>query len=348
MPLLLENTLPITMKKICQVTVSMCLYLFSQGQPCSVPVSFFPDDTIVVCSGSSYVLNAPPVSGASYRWSTTQSINPITVTADGKYWLEINDGTCVVTDTVTILFNSFLLSPQVSDLKLCKGQGTRLLPVSGQNLLWYTGAIGGIGNPVLPVPSTADTGRTTYWFSQTIKGCESPRLPMEVKVIDKPMFELGDAFIIPCNSLGIVLQVVADGESNYTWSNGSNDVSIIADKRGQYSLYAENMCGNHRDTAIAVECQDKCVQFPTAFTPNGDGKNDNYQAAVFCPVPKYKLVIYNRNGEMVYKTSDPKSGWNGYYNGKPQPNGAYVYYTEFYDFVLKNDFTEKGTFVLLK
>ena len=103
-----------------------------------------------------------------------------------------------------------------------------------------------------------------------------------------------------------------------------------------------------RDSAIAVECKDKCVQFPTAFTPNSDGKNDMYQAACFCPVPKYKLMIFNRNGEQVFQTSNPEAGWNGYYQGKLQPNGAYVYYTEFFDFVLKQNFTQKGTFVLLR
>lgn len=327
-------------------TILLCLY--SLGQPCTVPDSFFPDDTVVVCTGSNYQINAPVVAGAVYNWSNAESTNSIAIGFNGKYWLEINDGVCIKSDTVTVLFNSFLLSPQINDLKLCKGQPARPLPVTGQNILWYTDPIGGTGNAVLPVPSTADTGRVTYWFSQTIRGCESPRLPMLVKVIDKPKFELGDAFIIPCDALGIVLQVVADGESDYTWSNGSHNISIVADMRGQYSLYAENMCGNHRDTAQAVECKDKCVQLPTAFTPNGDGLNDRYQAAVFCPVPTYKLVIYNRNGELVYQTTDPKAGWNGYFKGKAQPIGAYIYYTEFFDFVLKQSFVQKGTFVLLQ
>jgi gliding motility-associated-like protein len=90
------------------------------------------------------------------------------------------------------------------------------------------------------------------------------------------------------------------------------------------------------------------VQYPTAFTPNGDGVNDTYQAAVFCPVPTYKLVIYNRNGELVFQTTDPTGGWNGYFKGKVQPIGAYIYYTEFFDFVLKQSFIQKGTFVLLR
>lgn len=345
----LKTLCPVFMKKTASLLpIFLFLFYFSGAQPCTIPTSFFPDDTIVVCAGSNYTLNAPAIGGVTFTWSNASGGTSMPVNVNGKYWLRINDAVCTQTDTVTVLFNSFLLSPTIQDLKLCKGQPARPLPVWGQHLLWYTDPIGGAGNPVLPVPSTADTGRMTYWFSQTIKGCESPRLPMQIKVIDKPKFDLGDAFIIPCNTLGIVLQVVADGESDYTWSNGSHDIAIVAATRGQYSLYAQNMCGNFRDTTVAVECQDKCVQFPNAFSPNGDGKNDLYQAAVFCPVPKYKLVIYNRNGELIYQTQDPKGGWNGFAKGKAQPIGAYVYYTEFFDFVLKQSFVEKGTFVLLR
>jgi gliding motility-associated-like protein len=173
-------------------------------------------------------------------------------------------------------------------------------------------------------------------------------VPLLVKVIDKPLFELGEPFIIPCDATGITLQVIPDDESNYNWSNGSNASAIIAPSRGNYWLYAENMCGNHSDSVVAVECKDKCVQLPTAFTPNRDGKNDNYSAACFCPVPKFKLVIFNRNGEIVFQTTNPQAGWNGNFKGQQQPNGVYIYYTEFFDFVLKQSFTEKGTLVLLR
>lgn len=347
-PLLSKNTMSNTMnKRTWLLSISPFLFLFSRAQHCSLPDSFFAEDTLVVCEGVSYQLDGPAISGATYKWSTTGNGNSINIGLNGKYWLEMSDGSCTQSDTITILFNSFLLSPQLEDLKLCKSQPALPLPVQGQHLLWYTDPVGGVPNTVLPVPSTADTGRMTYWFTQTIRGCESPRLPMQVKVIDKPMFDLGEAFIIPCGALGIVLQVVADGESVYTWDNGSHDVAMTVTGRGKYSLYAENMCGDHRDTTIAVECEDRCVQFPNAFTPNSDGRNDVYQAACFCPVPKYKLSIYNRNGEMVFQTTDPAAGWDGFYKGKLQPNGAYVYYSEFFDFLLKQNFTRKGSLVLL-
>jgi gliding motility-associated-like protein len=338
----------LSMKKRTRLLLGFLFAYFSSQSQCTIPNSFFADDTLVICTGTTTILNGPVVAGATYLWSTTEATTSININFNGKYWLQISDATCSVTDTVTVLFNSFLLSPQVSDLKLCKGGAIRPLPVQGQNLLWYTNPVGGTGSTVAPVPSTADTGRIIHWVSQTIRGCESPRISFMVKVIDKPKFDLGEAFIIPCGALGIVLQIVPDGESDYTWSNGSNETSIVAPTRGKYWLFAENMCGTHQDTVVGVECQDKCVQHPTAFTPNSDGKNDSYQPACFCPVPRYKLAIFNRNGEMVYQTTNPYAGWNGYYKGKLQPNGVYVYVTEYFDFVLKKDFSEKGTLVLFR
>lgn len=341
----------LSLRKVASALGGLLLLCFtSSGQTCTtIPDSFFADDTIVVCQGSSYQLDAPVLPGHNYVWSTAEGGTSIAVAFNGKYHLTINDGaSCSKSDTITILFNSFLLSPPVTDLKLCKGRAAERIAVPGQNVLWYTDPIGGAGSSTAPVPNTADTGRVTHWVSQTIRGCESPRVPMVVKVIDKPMFELGEAFIIPCEATGITLQVIPDGESTYRWSNGSISPSVIAPTRGKYWLYAENMCGNHSDSVVAVECQDKCVQLPTAFTPNRDGRNDSYQAACFCPVPSFKLVIFNRNGEMVFQTTDPRRGWNGTFKGQLQPNGVYIYYTEYFDFVLKQNFTEKGTLVLLR
>ena len=63
---------------------------------------------------------------------------------------------------------------------------------------------------------------------------------------------------------------------------------------------------------------------PNAFTPNGDGKNDN-----FYPVIKgdeetvTAFTIYNRWGQLIHNSTDP---WDGKFKGKEQPAGTYVYY----------------------
>lgn len=73
---------------------------------------------------------------------------------------------------------------------------------------------------------------------------------------------------------------------------------------------------------------------PNIFSPNGDGINDMFQL-LGLPV-NFQLDIYNRWGNIVYRTSNPLSMWNGAVQntGNPSPEGVYYY-------VLQN--TDTGT-----
>jgi gliding motility-associated-like protein len=68
------------------------------------------------------------------------------------------------------------------------------------------------------------------------------------------------------------------------------------------------------------------LQFPSAFSPNGDGKND-----VFAPVGgggdivQYEMQIFNRWGELIYNTYDRNRGWNGKQYGADAPIGVYAF-----------------------
>lgn len=66
------------------------------------------------------------------------------------------------------------------------------------------------------------------------------------------------------------------------------------------------------------------VELPTAFTPNGDGLNDTF-GAVAKGVKEYKMIIYNRFGDVVFSSTDIEKRWNGTVNGEEGPSGGYVY-----------------------
>lgn len=66
------------------------------------------------------------------------------------------------------------------------------------------------------------------------------------------------------------------------------------------------------------------VEFPTAFTPNGDGLNDTF-GAVAKGAEVYKLVIYNRFGDVIFTSTDIEKKWDGKIQGDTAPSGAYVY-----------------------
>lgn len=88
------------------------------------------------------------------------------------------------------------------------------------------------------------------------------------------------------------------------------------------------------------------LYLPTAFTPDGDGLNDEF--GVLGPeVTEFSFRIYNRWGQLVFATNEQARGWNGVFNGQRSPQGTYLYFIEGKDaggrLIKKN-----GNFVLLR
>jgi gliding motility-associated-like protein len=135
--------------------------------------------------------------------------------------------------------------------------------------------------------------------------------------------------------------------AHYNWSTGSNATTITLDKSGQYSLEVQDSKGCVGRDTVLVNSKDcmKGVYVPTAFTPNGDGKNDLFKALVFGPVKDFKLTVYNRWGEIVFECSDPNKGWDGKIKGAELDTGVYVWLCR-YSFEGAEK-VEKGTVTLV-
>ena len=92
------------------------------------------------------------------------------------------------------------------------------------------------------------------------------------------------------------------------------------------------------------------IYFPNAFSPNSDDLNDAFRATgIFTGLLSWDLSIWNRYGEMLFKSSAPLDGWNGRKNnvGEAAAAGAYVYrlVTENRNHELVS---HEGVFVLLR
>lgn len=137
--------------------------------------------------------------------------------------------------------------------------------------------------------------------------------------------------------------------TDYLWSTGSRNSYISIDQPGIFSLQVTDNNGCIGKDSISVVLK-KCLSglfAPTAFTPNNDGKNDQFRALLFGDVKKYELTIYNRWGQVVYKTTNPSKGWDGTLNGRKQENGVYVWVCG-YQLNGSSEKMEKGTVLLLK
>jgi gliding motility-associated-like protein len=66
---------------------------------------------------------------------------------------------------------------------------------------------------------------------------------------------------------------------------------------------------------------------PTAFTPNGDGLNDDFGPVVkSAQITDFEFIIYDRYGGRVFVSSSPDNRWDGTHSGKQVAEGGYLYY----------------------
>ena len=74
---------------------------------------------------------------------------------------------------------------------------------------------------------------------------------------------------------------------------------------------------------------------PNAFSPNGDGINEEFgpKANIFF-AKNYRFRIFDRWGDRIFETTDLNTFWNGklHNTGEDLPDGVYVYFIEFRNF----------------
>lgn len=75
---------------------------------------------------------------------------------------------------------------------------------------------------------------------------------------------------------------------------------------------------------ITVGISESKLEFPNAFSPNGDGINDIYKAKEgYKSIVEFKATIFNRWGQKIYSWDDPAGGWDGKFHGKDAKQGVY-------------------------
>ena len=96
---------------------------------------------------------------------------------------------------------------------------------------------------------------------------------------------------------------------------------------GCYAITATDSVGN--ESALTnIVCGDNCPYYalPNVFSPNNDGQNDLFVPFPWRGVERIDLQIFNRWGQVVYRTVDPAVGWNGLHAESNEPVSDGVYF----------------------
>jgi gliding motility-associated-like protein len=100
------------------------------------------------------------------------------------------------------------------------------------------------------------------------------------------------------------------------------EVSPVDDMLYKLTVTTAEDCSNSDEVLVKVL---KTPTIPNAFSPNGDGVHDKWEVAFLNSYPGVTVEIYNRYGQLIYKSIGYDKPWDGRYNGNPVPVGTYYY-----------------------
>ncbi len=154
----------------------------------------------------------------------------------------------------------------------------------------------------------------------------------------------------------MVQLTASSGFTDYKWSTGfysdtlaGISIAVSPDKTTLYTVTANKFQGCVMQDSVIIAVKD-CPEYfymPTAFTPNNDGRNDLIKPAISGIIREYEFCVYNRWGNLVFRSTDPNSAWDGNIKGQKQGNDIFAWVCR-YRYADKPAQVKKGTFALLR
>ena len=114
-----------------------------------------------------------------------------------------------------------------------------------------------------------------------------------------------------------------------------NEITLQWDTPGVFTITATAIAADcpsipQTMTVTVTECDPILVWVPNTFTPNGDEFNTTWGAPVSGPVDfqDYRMVVFNRWGELIWESFNAMQRWDGQYNGVSIQSGTYTWTIE--------------------
>ena len=154
-----------------------------------------------------------------------------------------------------------------------------------------------------------------------------------IKVLPVPTANFTFDPITPTPNVPTTFTNLSTNADHYYWDFGDNTSSTDVNPIHQYSTtatfkvcltaYNKSDCPSSVCKLVPADVEPE-IGLPTGFTPNGDGENDILYVRG-AAIVTLDLKIFNRWGQLVFETTNKAIGWDGKFNGQPQPIDAYAY-----------------------
>ena len=297
-----------------------------------------------ICEGKNYQLT--PVSAATgFAWTPAATLsnpavkNPVaTPVISTKYFLTATEGICSQLDSVLINVWPAPVADAGPDFSDCFGKTLQLNGQGGVQYNWRPAALLTGNNS--QQPTFKALASTRFYLSVTdARGCVSLQEDdILVTVTPAVRISAGRDTVAAVNQPVQLkaTELSTAGVIRYNWSpavylNNPSTATPVATLPSDYTYTVTGTtadgCEGTDQVTIKVYKGPE-IYIATAFTPDGNGLNDELKAFPVGIKEFRYFRIYNRWGQLVFQTSDPGKGWDGRFNGVRQPTGTFIWMAE--------------------
>ncbi|GAB3950375.1 hypothetical protein GCM10028805_28270 [Spirosoma harenae] len=272
------------------------------------------NDSTLCSRKATYQLDATTPGAIDYRWQDGSTKSTFLVTKPGTYAVTAVTACKTLRDSIKIDYAlDFDLG---ADTTLCNEQTLTLqVPAStASTYYWQDGS-----------------AQTTYLVRQA--GTYSIRVQqadcvasdtIRVRFIRPPTLDLGLNKELCGAQTFTIRPAFTDGK--FSWQDGFVDEARTVNTSGVFWGLVKNDCATVIDSIEIDYGACDCVLYaPNSFSPNGDGLNDVFLAYGCGDITITSLAIYNRWGEVVFKTDKYPFQWDGFYHGEVCETGVYAW-----------------------
>lgn len=321
------------------------------------------------CPGSHVTLQAGAgsmsgVTPESYLWSNgSTEENPVIVaqeTGDVSVTVTFSNN-CKRTESTTVNVTPMEFPMILGDTAICKGESTTLHAVMDDPAYTIQWEGGPVGNDYSVTPED-----TTAYVVRAILGGDcftTDTFTVNVMPLPRPRFTVAEEVVVN-NTIGTA-ECFSNCDPSYAlhwdFDDKYSSLNIVTGEPNPTHDYTHS--GYYNITLTATDtnnCRDSISHkvhvyvpyyyyVPNSFTPDGDGLNERWEPKGEGVDPeKFFMCIFDRNGYMLFKTTNPYDYWDGRSkDGRLCPAGVYVYSIKLWN--LNNEYMEyNGAITLIR
>lgn len=210
-----------------------------------------------------------------------------------------------------------LITPaDLENREICFGDTLHIASGEYRDFRWSDGYL-------LPQRVLTQVGTDTLWVKNEF-GCESMAA---YTIRPLPQTDLVDTSLLRGHVLNLNLNLdPLYGPYDICWQDGSAVSVYPVRVDGEYWVRILDNIGCSTEDSVRITFIDG-IYAPNAFLPESNGENSRFYLKELNFIGDFKMLIYNRWGELIYETREIgfKGGWDGTFKGKKCDVGTYVW-----------------------